>query len=83
MEKMNVKALAIALGSAWGLCMLFIGFASMFGMAEKFVEVMGSGYIGFEPTFVGSIIGAVWGFVDGAIGGIVIALIYNAVAKKK
>jgi len=82
MEKLNVKALAIALGATWGLCMLFIGFASMFGFAVKFVEAMGSGYIGFEPTFIGSIIGAAWGFFDGAFGGAIIALIYNAVAKK-
>jgi len=83
MDRLNVKALAIALGSAWSLCMLFSGWAAIFGWSEKFVEIMGSVYIGFEPTFIGGIVGAIWGFIDGAIAGLVIALVYNAVLKWK
>lgn len=83
MEKINVKALSVALGSAWALCMLFAGWASIFGWSVKFVEIMGSVYIGFEPTFLGGIIGAAWGFIDGAVAGLVIAVIYNAVSKTK
>ncbi len=81
MNKLNVKALAIALGSSWALCMLLTGWASIFGWSAKFVEVMGSIYIGFEPTLLGGIVGAIWGFVDGAIAGLLIAIIYNAAAK--
>ncbi len=83
MEKLSVKGLAIGLGATWALCMLFIGWAAIFGWATSIVDTMSSVYIGFKPTFLGGIIGAAWGFVDGAIGGLVIALIYNAVAKKK
>jgi len=82
MNKLNVKALTIALGSAWALCMLLAGWAAMFGWSVEFVEVMGSAYIGFEPSFLGGIIGAFWGFIDGAIGGFIIAVVYNFVAKK-
>jgi hypothetical protein len=78
MGKLNVKALAIALGVAWAFMMLSVGWASIFGWGAKFVEMMASVYIGFSPTFWGGLIGAVWGFVDGAIGGVIIALIYNA-----
>ena len=63
MNKLNVKALAIALGSAWAFCMLFAGWASIFGWSVKFVEIMGSVYIGFGPTFLGGIIGAIWGTI--------------------
>jgi hypothetical protein len=83
MKKVNVKGLAIALGATWAICMLFAGWASTFGWCTKFVEVMGSIYIGFKPTFWGAIIGAIWGFFDAGIGGLIIAVIYNAVAKKK
>jgi hypothetical protein len=82
MNRLNVKALAIAVGSAWALCMLFAGWAAIFGWSVKFVEIMGSVYIGYEATFVGGIIGALWGFLDGAVGGLIIALIYNAIAKQ-
>ncbi len=82
MNKLNVKALAIALGSSWALCMLFAGLAAIFGWSVQFVEIMGSVYTGYEATFLGAIIGATWGFIDGAVAGIVIAFIYNFVSNK-
>ncbi len=83
MERLDVKGLAVGLGTSWAACMLFVGWAAMFGWGGKFVEVMSSVYIGFEPTLVGGIVGALWGFVDGAIGGLLIAVVYNAVTRKK
>ncbi|NOY80584.1 MAG: membrane-associated protein [Kiritimatiellaeota bacterium] len=83
MEKLNVKALAVGLGSSWALCMLFAGWGAMLGWGGKFVEVMASVYVGLTPTFLGGIVGAVWGFADGAVGGLVIGLVYNALAKKQ
>jgi len=83
MEKLNVKALAVGLGLSWSVCMLFVGWASIFGWGTKLVEVFSSLYIGFAPNFLGGLIGAIWGFVDGAIGGAIIALVYNAIAAKK
>jgi len=83
MEKLNVKALAIGLGVSWGFAMLFVGWASIFGWGSKIVEVMSSLYIGFASSFSGGIIGAIWGFFDGAIGGAIIAFVYNAVVSKK
>jgi hypothetical protein len=83
MEKLNVKALAIGLGVSWAFAMLFLGWASMFGWGIKFVEIMASVYIGFAPSFIGGITGAIWGFFDGAIGGAIIACVYNTVDGKK
>jgi len=82
MQKLSLKGLTIAFGATWGLCTLFAGWFSMFGWCGKFVDVMSSIYIGYSQSFFGSIIGALWGFLDGAIGGLIIALIYNAVTKK-
>ena len=83
MKKLSVKGLAVGLGVSWAFCMLFVGWASMFGWSTKFVEVMSSIYIGFKPTFLGGIIGAIWGFIDGATGGLIIAVVYNAIARKQ
>jgi len=82
MERLSIKALAIGLGVSWAICMLFVGWVSIFGWGTEFVETMSSVYIGFAPTFLGGVIGAIWGFVDGAIGGAIIAFIYNIVPKK-
>jgi len=35
-----------------------------------------------SATFFGAIIGAIWGFIDGLLGGVVIAWVYNKVAQK-
>ena len=83
MEKLNAKALAIGVGISWGLCMLFLGWLSIFGWGRKLVEIISSVYIGFKPTLLGSIIGAIWGFIDGVIGGALIAIIYNFVVRKR
>ena len=39
-------------------------------------------YIGYEFTPVGSVIGFLWGFVDGLIGGAIVAWLYNLVAAR-
>lgn len=83
MNKLNVKALTIALGCTWAISMLILGWAAIFGFYTNFVEIIASAYIGFAPTFIGGIIGAIWGFFDGAIGGFLIAIIYNGVLKWK
>ncbi len=81
MKKIDPKALAVSLGLTWSMVILLAGWVSAIGWCVQFVEVMGSVYIGYKPGFVGGIIGAVWAFFDGAIGGLVIALIYNAVTR--
>jgi hypothetical protein len=83
MERLNIRALAVGVGVSWAVCMLFAGWASIFGWCKEFVQIMSSIYVGFTSTFLGGIIGAIWGFVDGAIGGAIIAFVYNMVAGKK
>ena len=82
MEKIDVKALSIALGVSWMLCILFAGIIAMYGWGTSFVEVMSSVYLGYEATPLGIIIGAIWAFIDGAIAGAVIALVYNFTTEK-
>lgn len=84
MEKLNIKSLALAGGVLWGLYMLLIGWAAwLFDWGTDFVAMMSSVYIGFNPTFFGGILGAIWGFVDGAIAGVVIAWVYNVAGRQK
>lgn len=83
MKKLDVKSFALAWGVSFGLYGLFLGWAAMFGWGTGIVDAVSSLYIGFAPTFVGGIIGGVWAFFDGAIGGLIIALAYNAFAKNK
>jgi len=78
MTKLNVISWGITFGCIWGfIVMMFAFFSSVWNKGAKAVKIFGKVYIGYRPTPVGSFIGAVWGFVDGAITGILIAWIYN------
>ena len=82
MAKLDVKALGLSCGIVWALGMLIMGILNMaFNWGGTFVVIMSSLYIGFKPTVSGIIIGTVWGFVDAGIAGIVIAWLYNKLAK--
>jgi len=82
MQRLNVKALTLALGFSWAICVLFAGWAAIFGWGAGFVEIMSSMYIGYEASFIGGLVGAVWGFVDGAIAGLLISFLYNFFSSK-
>lgn len=75
--RLSVKGLAISCGLVWGAGILLLGLAGALGWGRALVEVLGSLYIGFRPTVAGSIIGGIWALVDGAIGGAVVAWLYN------
>ncbi len=80
-SKMSVRAATLAFGLTWGLYMLFLGWAAALGWGAGLVGPIAFLYIGFAPSFIGGIIGALWGFADGAIAGALVALLYNAFAK--
>lgn len=82
MAKLDVKALGLTLAIVWGASMLIMGLVAMgtnYGVV--FVNVLSTMYLGYRPTIAGSIIGAIWGFVDAGIAGVIIAWLYNKLAK--
>jgi len=77
-HKLKVLGLGFALGMTWGLSMLILGWTSwLWDWGTGLVTVMSSLYLGYEPTFIGGVIGGIWGFFDCLIGGILIAWFYN------
>lgn len=78
--KLNVKAFALACGILWAVCAFILGLLAMNGYAEAFVTLIGSGYLGYEASMPGALIGAAWGFFDAFIGGWVFAWLYNKLA---
>ena len=80
--RMDVKALGLALGITWGVGVLILGLLDkFFGYGADMVYFLSGYYIGFEATFLGSLIGGVWGFVDAGVGGVIIAWLYNKFSK--
>lgn len=69
-------------GLAVGLLLSFFAFllvilATYIGYGIELVELMGTVYWGVEPTLIGALITLPWAFVDGFIGGFLLAWIYN------
>lgn len=80
--KLDVKAMAFALALIWGILAMFLGgLANLIwaGYGQGFLELMASVYPGYHATrsFGQVIIGTLYGLVDGAIAGALIAWLYN------
>lgn len=85
MMKLNVKAFAIAAALIWGiLIMLLTGIANLIwpSYGHDFLQVMASVYPGYHAahSFAQVIVGALYGLVDGAGCGAVVARLYNRFA---
>jgi len=78
MAKLNGLGLGIALGLWWAVCVFLLGLASMiWDYATPLVNGLGTLYLGYAPNVLGSIVGAIWAFIDLFIFGILVAWIYN------
>lgn len=75
---LGVVSFGLALGVTSAIFVFVLGVvASAFGWGLQLAAALSSLYIGYGPTFVGAIAGAVWAFVDGLIAGVLIAWLYN------
>jgi len=82
MNKLDIKALGLAVGIFWGLYCALLGMVAMlFGCGTGLVELLSDYYVGFKPTLLGSMVGGIWGLVDGFICGGVVAWLYNRLAR--
>jgi hypothetical protein len=80
--KLNVKAFALTCGILWAAFLFCITWWLILleGASPNptfFMRI----YPGYSLTVVGSLIGLVWGFVDGLICGFIFAWLYNKLAK--
>jgi len=79
--KLNVKAFALAAGILWAAGVLFILFvAGQTGYFTDFSSLLTTSYPWTGTNTVGVLIGGVWGFADAAIGGAILAWLYNKFA---
>jgi hypothetical protein len=80
------RAVGLAAGIMWGLSVMLGTWWLMWsGQPGTTISKLSAFYFGYSFTFLGGIIGLLWGFVDGFICGVVFAWLYNAFAggKKK
>ena len=81
--KLNVKAFALACGLIWGLGLFLLTWwiIAIEGTTDE-VTFIGRIYRGYSITPLGSVIGLIWAFIDGAIGGAIFAYLYNLISSR-
>ena len=82
--KLQVKAMAVAIGGLWGGCILLAGLAHLAwpGYGGALLDLASSIYPGFHPAngLGAVIVGTLYALLDGAIGGAIFAWLYNRMA---
>lgn len=77
-NKLCPKALGLSLGVMWGLSVLIMGLlAHHFMYGAHVVQAVGTLYIGYGPSLLGSFIGGLIGFANAFISGYLLAWFYN------
>lgn len=80
---LNKNSFGVALGAVYALCAFVMALtAAYLNWGTNMVSLMGDFYIGYEASFFGGIIGAIWAFVDGYIFGFLVAWVYNKISQK-
>ena len=79
--KLNVKVFALTCGIFWAVSVFVITWwlIVLYG-ASGARTLLGLFYLGYNISPIGSIIGLIWGFVDGLISGAIFAWLYNLIA---
>ena len=81
--RLCVRTTAMTFGILWALVFFLVAGAQQVwpSYGVDFLELMDSLYPGYAPGGVGSVImGSLYALVDGAIGGAVLAWVYNRIA---
>lgn len=82
--RLNVKSFALTCGLVWGLGLFFLTWwVILFDGATGEVTFLGRLYRGFNISPTGSLLGLVWAFFDGLVGGAVFAWLYNLLRPKE
>jgi len=80
MIKLDVRVFGLMLGCIWSFSVFTLALVSRGSQrAEGIVQLFSKVYRGYGKTLLGGIIGAAWGFMDGAVSGLLIAWVYNKI----
>lgn len=76
------SALGFSMGILVSFCLLIMSLVnSQTGVWSEAIRLTGDVYIGYSVSIKGTLIGMVYGFLDGFVGGYLLAWMYNKFAK--
>jgi hypothetical protein len=74
---LNAKGFALASGLLWGLALFVITLVAAARGIGNNLSHLSAIFTGYQVTYIGSVIGLIYGFVAGLILGWMFASIYN------
>lgn len=81
--RLCIKAFGLTCGLLWGLSLFILTlWIIAFEGASGEPTMIGMVYRGYNISVAGSFIGLVWGVVDGFVGGVVFAWLYNLLSRR-
>jgi len=80
--RLRTTALGLSLGIVWGLAVFIATVWAIIGAQGFTLDRLGAFYRGYSISYAGAVIGLCWGFVNGFIGGVLIAWFYNLFCKE-
>jgi len=81
--RLNIRAFGMTCALWWGFSLFVLTWWVIWnGAAGGAPTLLERIYIGYAFTPVGSVIGLAWGLVDGFVGGIIFAWLYNLLGAK-
>lgn len=82
--KLNIKAFALTCGIVWGFGLFILTWWIIaFEGSTGSLTLIGRVYRGYSISPMGSVIGLIWAFFDGLIGGAIFAWLYNKIGGEK
>lgn len=82
--KLDIRAFAVTCALVWGLGLFALTWwVIAFDGVTGEMTWLGHVYRGYNISPVGSVIGLVWAFFDGLIGGAIFAWLYNLLAARR
>ena len=75
--QLNIKRFAFASGAVWGLALFVVTLVAAVRGIGNSLSHLSAIFPGYDVTYLGSLVGLVYGFVSGLLLGALFAVIYN------
>ncbi len=79
--ELRKRALGMALGTIWGVSIFLVTMWAVVRGHGETLTLLGGYYLGYSVTYVGAVMGLIWGFIHCFIAGVLTALLYNMFSK--